>query len=249
LNDIEWLREQGAKKVFLKTGAYRPEIVAFTLKCASQAKIDTVTFDGAGGGTGMNPVPMMQECVTPTVYLESQVLKCAEILKKKGKYVPDLVMAGGFVNETQIFKAIAMSNFGDEPLVKAISTARAPIAAAMKSDYFSELAKKQKLPKKFTDDYGSDPEKFFIVTPNLKKKYPQAKIGKDIPWSTVGVYTYFTDRIGIGLKQLMAGCRKWNLNLLGREDLASLTERASEVTGIPTIDKIEQEKMERILEF
>jgi len=28
VEDVEWLREQGAKKVFLKTGAYRPEVVA-----------------------------------------------------------------------------------------------------------------------------------------------------------------------------------------------------------------------------
>jgi len=34
-------------------------------------KIDAVTFDGAGGGTGMSPVPMMDECATPTVYLEA----------------------------------------------------------------------------------------------------------------------------------------------------------------------------------
>ncbi|MHA1832875.1 MAG: glutamate synthase-related protein, partial [Candidatus Baldrarchaeia archaeon] len=62
IEDVEWLREQGAKKVFLKTGAYRPEVVAWTLKVASEAKIDAVTFDGACGGTGMSPVPMMDEC-------------------------------------------------------------------------------------------------------------------------------------------------------------------------------------------
>jgi len=28
IEDVEWLREQGTKKVFLKTGAYRPEVVA-----------------------------------------------------------------------------------------------------------------------------------------------------------------------------------------------------------------------------
>ncbi|MEM2851525.1 MAG: FMN-binding glutamate synthase family protein, partial [Candidatus Bathyarchaeia archaeon] len=67
LEDIDWLREQGAKIVTLKTGAYRPSAVAFTMKLASEAKIDAVTFDGAGGGTGMSPVPMMDEMSTPTV--------------------------------------------------------------------------------------------------------------------------------------------------------------------------------------
>jgi len=247
VEDIEWLREQGAKKVFLKTGAYRPEVVAFTFKCASEAKIDMLTFDGAGGGTGMSPVPMMQECSTPTVYLEAQVLKCAELLKKKGKHIPDIAMAGGFVNETQIFKSIAMSNFGDGPHIKAISMARAPITAAMKSDYFAELADCKKLPKKFADEYGEKPETFFIVAKNLEKKYPKVKLGKDIPWGAVGIYTYFTERIGVGLKQLMVGCRKWKLNLLNRDDLGSLTLRANEITGIPLIEEIEQKKMESIL--
>ena len=90
IEDAEWLREQGAKKIFLKTGAYRPSAVAFTMKVASETKIDHITFDGAGGGTGMSPVPMMDEMSIPTVYLEAWVLKCAQILKKKGKHVPDL---------------------------------------------------------------------------------------------------------------------------------------------------------------
>src|SRR3990170_3346015 len=96
LEDIDWLRNQGAKHVILKTGAYRPSAVAFTMKLASEAKIEAVTFDGAGGGTGMSPVPMMDEMSTPTIYLEAQVLKCCEILRKKGRFVPETIMAGGF---------------------------------------------------------------------------------------------------------------------------------------------------------
>jgi len=193
----------------------------------------------------MSPVPMMNEASTPTVYLEAQVLKCAEILKKKGKYVPDLVMAGGFVNETQIFKSIAMSNLkGTGPLVKAIAVARSGLTAAFKGRYFTELAKQGKLPKKFADLYGTKPEKFFIAYPELKEQ-----IKKGLPWSAVGVYTYFTDRIGIGLKQLMAGSRKFKLNTLDRGDIASLTERAAEITGIPLIDHFENDTMEQILDF
>ena len=101
----------------------------------------------------MSPVPMMDEMSTPTVYLEAQILKCAEILRRKGKHVPDLIMAGGFINETQIFKAIAMSNFGDGPYIKAILMGRSPITAVMKAEYFCELAEKGKLPKDFRDRY------------------------------------------------------------------------------------------------
>ncbi|MEM2877968.1 MAG: glutamate synthase-related protein [Candidatus Hadarchaeales archaeon] len=243
VEDVEWLREQGAKHVTLKTGAYGPEDVAWTMKVASEAKVDYITFDGAGGGTGMSPVPMMNEMSTPTIYLEAQVLKCAQILKKRRKYVPDISMAGGFINETQIFKSIAMSNFGNGPLVKAITMARAPLTAVMKASYFVELSKNGKLPKDFADEYGSTPEKFFVCAPELKKK-----TGKDVLPTGVGLYTYLVDRIGVGLKQLMAGCRKWKLDLLGRDDLLALSARAEEVTGIPTPDHAAEKILERILD-
>ncbi len=250
VEDIEWLRDNGAKKVFLKTGAYNPAVVAFTLKCASLAGIDMLTFDGAGGGTGMSPVPMMNECSTPTVYLLAQVLECIRILKEKGKHIPDIAIAGGFINEAQIFKAMAMSNLGDGngPYVKAISMARAPITAVMKSDYFMDLAAQGKLPKGFSKLYGESPEQFFFATTELKGRYGD-EVGNGIPWPAVGLYTYFVDRIGVGLKQLLAGCRKWQLDLLDRGDIAALTERASRVTGIPTIDEVGQEAMANILDF
>ncbi len=243
--DVEWLRDQGAKKVSIKTGAYRPADVAWTMKVASEAKVDYVTFDGAGGGTGMSPVPMMNEMGTPTVYLEAQVLKCAQILKRKGRYVPDISMAGGFINETQIFKCMAMGNFGDGPIVKAITMARAPLTAVMKTSYFSELAKEGRLPREFAERFSSDPRKFFIMSPKLEKEYGERF--KDIPWGGIGLYTYLTDRLGTGLRQLMAGCRKWKLSLIGRDDLTSLSEEARRITGILRPDELEIDVIEQIL--
>jgi glutamate synthase domain-containing protein 2 len=245
LEDIEWLRKQGAKKVFLKTGAYRPTAVAYTMKFASEAKIDALSFDGAGGGTGMSPVPMMDEMSIPTVYLQAIVMRCAQMLKKKGKHVPDLVMAGGFIEETSLFKTIAMSNFGQGPMVKAVLMGRSPITAAMKSSYFKQLAAEGKLPKAFADRFGATPDKFFIATPELKAKY--GKRFAEIPLEAIGVHTYLTDRVGTGLKQLMAGNRKWKLELLSRNDLMSLTERAARVTGIPMADEVEKDAIEKIL--
>ena len=244
--DIDWLRDQGAKRIFLKTGAYRPADVAFTMKIASEAKMDAVTFDGAGGGTGMSPVPMMNEMSTPTVYLEAQVLKCAEILRKKGRHVPDIIMAGGFISETQILKSIALSNFGKGPYVKAITMGRAPLTAVMKGSYFVELGKKGKLPKSFADKYGTKPEQFFIRTPELKDQLGDRY--KEVPWEAVGLYTYLHDRIGVGLQQLLAGARKFRLDLINRNNLAALTERASKVTGIPLIEDVEKDQLESILE-
>ncbi len=246
IEDVEWLRKQGAKRVFLKIGGFRPSEVAYTMKIASEAKIDALTFDCAGGGTGMSPVSMMNEMNMPIVYLEALVLRCARILKSKGRYVPDLVMAGGFIEETSILKAISMSNFGEGPLVKAVLMARSPITAVMKSSYFLQLSKEKRLPRVFAERYGATPEKFFIATPELKKKY--AKRFSEIPLEAIGVYTYLTERVGTGLKQMMAGTRKWKLELPDRNDLMSLSERAAKVTGIPTAEEVEKDTIERILE-
>ncbi|MFP4197048.1 MAG: glutamate synthase-related protein [Methanomassiliicoccales archaeon] len=249
VEDVEQLREKGAEYVFLKTGAYRPEVVAFTMKVASEAKVDLLTFDGAGGGTGMSPVPMMNEMSTPTVHLQAQVMKCAQILKDQGRFVPDLSIAGGIVNESQIFKSMAMSNLGDGPLVKTSAMARAPLLTVMKSKYFTKLAEEGKLPKSFSDQYSSNPENFFITTHSLEHRYPDLKPGKDIPWGAVGLYTYLVDRIGEGMKQLQAGSRKFKLEYLRRDDIAALSDFASRVTGIETFDAMADRIMPGILKY
>ena len=102
------------------------------------------------------------------------------------------------------------------------------------------------MPKSFADKFGTTPDKFFIATPELKAKYGERF--KEIPWEAVAVYTYLTDRIGVGLKQLLAGNRKWKLELINRNDLMSFSERASEVTGIPMPHETEKGAIERILE-
>jgi hypothetical protein len=192
----------------------------------------------------MSPVPMMDEMGVPTVYLEAIVLKCAQILKKNGKYIPDIIIAGGFINETQIYKAIALSNFGNGPFVKAILMGRAPLTAVMKSSYFVELAEKQQLPKKFAERYGDRPEKFFLYAHNLKNIYKERF--KEIPWSAIGLYSYL-ERIKVGLQQLLAGSRKWKLNLINRNDIFALTEIASKATGIPLVYEIDNSRLENIL--
>jgi len=63
----------------------------------------------------------------------------------------------------------------------------------------------------------------------------------------MGLYNYYHEKLGTGLKQLMAGVRKWKLNLINRSDLASLTERVSKVTGIPLIEDVDADVMEKIL--
>jgi hypothetical protein len=138
-----------------------------------------------------------------------------------------------------------MSNFGDGPMVKAVLLGRSPITACMKSSYFAQLAKEGRLARTFADRFGTTPEKFFISAPKLKEQYGERF--SEIPWEGVGVYTYLHDRIGVGLMQLLAGSRKWKLDLISRKELMALTERASKVTGIPLPEDSETDEIERIL--
>ncbi len=84
-----------------------------------------------------------------------------------------------------------------------------------------------------------------IAYADLEKKY--GKEVKKIPVGAIGLYTYWHDRLGVGLQQLMAGARKWNLASISRGDIASISERATQVTGIPMIQDVEAELMARIL--
>ena len=70
---------------------------------------------------------------------------------------------------------------------------------------------------------------------------------KELPWEAIGLYSYLTDRIGVGLQQLMAGSRKWNLSLLSRNDIFAFTERAAKVTGISFAEESDEDVIKRIL--
>ena len=59
--------------------------------------------------------------------MQAIAYKFANELKAKGKFVPDLAMAGGFSLEDHIFKAIALG----APFVKAVCMGRATMIPAM----------------------------------------------------------------------------------------------------------------------
>jgi len=119
--ELERLRSLGAERVTLKTGAYSMRELAMALKWSSEAKVDLVTVDGAGGGTGMSPWRMIEEWGIPTFYLEAMTYELCCHLDAQGAYVPDIAIAGGFSTEDHIFKAIAMA----APYVKAVCMGRA----------------------------------------------------------------------------------------------------------------------------
>ena len=237
INEVERLRNIGAKYVTLKTGAYRPADLARAVKYASEAKIDLLTVDGAGGGTGMSPWRMMNEWGIPTVYIECLLHEYLSWLGKKGAFIPSCAIAGGLALEDQIFKAIALGS----PYIKAVCIGRATLSAIMVGKANGEKLSEAHEGSK---EYQEALVQTFANVAELKSRY-----GKDfekIPPSAIGMYNYYA-RLTTGLQQLMAGTRKFRLDLIERNDLVSLTREAAEVSGIPYIMDADREEVERIL--
>jgi len=238
--EVERLRKLGAKYVTLKTGAYRPRDLALAVKLASNAKIDLLTVDGAGGGTGMSPWRMMNEWGVPTVYLEALLYNCLQKLDQKGAFIPSCAIAGGIVLEDQIFKALALG----APYIKAICMGRATMTATMVANTVGEMVKSRKVIPTVLSRYGDTIDQIFVAATSLKGKF-----GKDfekIPPGAIGMYTFY-ERIGTGLKQFMAGERKFALEYLSRDDIFALTREAADVTGISYVMDADKEEMDEIL--
>ncbi len=232
-------RAVGAKFLSLKTGAYRVSDLARAIRYASDAGIDLLTIDGAGGGTGMSPWRMMNEWGIPTIYLQSLAFRFASKLHAKGKYVPDLAIAGGFSLEDHIFKALALG----APYFKAVCMGRALMIPAFVGKNIGRWIKDEKLPPEMKK-YGDVPERIFITYEQLRSKF-----GKDfarLPFGAIGMYT-FADRLKLGLQQIMAGARKFSLDHIDRNDVVALTKECSEVTGIPYVMESDLEEADRIL--
>jgi len=237
--EVEELRKAGAKFVTLKTGAYRSVDLARAIKYASEAKIDLLTIDGAGGGTGMSPWRMMNEWGIPTIYLQSLAYQYAQRLDAKGAFVPDLGIAGGFSMEDHVFKALAMG----APYFKGVCMGRATMIPAMVGKNVGKWMEEGSLPKEIAR-YGDNTERIFEAAPELMGKYKDRFT--DLPLGAVALYGY-CDRIATGLRQLMAGARKFSLPLLSRNDLISLTEEATKVTGISYVMDSDKEEADKIL--
>jgi glutamate synthase domain-containing protein 2 len=224
LEEVDRLRDIGFKRVTLKTGAYSMVELAMALRYSSEAKIDLLTIDGAPGGTGMSPWPMMNEWGIPSFYLQSLANEFAGKLDKKGYRVPDLAMAGGFSDEPGVFKALAMGS----PYFKAVCMGRGLMIPGMVGKNVEKWIKEGDLPKTVSK-YGNNIEEIFVCYEELKEKYGARM--KDIPMGAVGIYTY-SQKFRTGLQQIMAGSRNFRLSTMSRDDLMALTPEAAEVSGI-----------------
>jgi len=238
--EVKRLRDLGFKRITLKTGAYGLRELAMALRWGANAKIDLITLDGAGGGTGMSPWRMMEEWGMPSLYLHAAAYEFCQKLANKGERVPDIAFAGGFSSEDGVFKALALG----APFTKAVCMGRALMIPGMVGKNIEQWLKDSKLPNTVSQ-FGSTPEEIFIYYEDVKSIVGADEM-KNIPLGAVGIYS-FSEKIRVGLQQLMAGARCFSIPAITRRQLMSLTEECTKVTKIPYLMDAYREEAEKIL--
>ena len=223
------LRGLGAQRICFKTGPFDPRDIARILEIASDAGVDLVTLDGAGGGTGHSPVKMMNEWGMPTVTLETLVWRLLSSWEKSGRPRPPVAMAGGFATEDQVYKGLALG----APHVGTIALGRGAMAAASVGRQVGEALRQGTVPKEYAR-FGSTVEELFADFRVLRGVYGDD--ASHIPPGALGVYSYLS-RVSVGLQQLMALNRKFALRHIDRVDIVPLTELAAKVTGLPSYEE------------
>ncbi|MBN1832542.1 MAG: FMN-binding glutamate synthase family protein [Deltaproteobacteria bacterium] len=247
---VEYLRSIGFKRITLKTGSYGMEELAMAIKFATDAKLDLLTIDGSGGGTGMSPWNMMQSWGVPSINLHSKAYEYAGILAGKGQKVVDLSFAGGFALEDHIFKALALG----APFTRLVCMGRGiMIPGFVGSNIEGALHREKKasvnghwseLPKSVLE-VGSSAKEIFASYFDVEKKVGKDEM-KNIPYGAIAFYT-LADKLACGLQQLMAGARKFSLDKITRFDLMSGNRETAAETGIPHVADCNDENAKKIL--
>ncbi len=250
MKSVEGLRNLGYKRISLKTGAYGMEALAMSLRFSADAKLDLLTIDGAGGGTGMSPWNMMQQWGVPSLSLHAKTYEYAKIMDEKGIDVPDISLAGGFAREDHLFKVLALC----APYAKTVCMGRAPmipgyvganLTGALDHDRKEEVnGCWDKLPPSVLE-YGTKPEEILVGWEDVKKKVGADEM-KNIPLGAVAMYNY-ADKLACGLQQFMAGARKFKLSEIERSDLMAANRETAEETGIEYMSDAQNESAMSIL--
>ncbi len=248
MESVAYLRKLGFKRITLKTGAYGMENLAMAIRFSADAKLDLLTIDGAGGGTGMSPWNMMEHWGIPSLALHAKTYEYCKILESKGIKVPDISFAGGFAREDHLFKALALG----APFSKLVCLGRAPMIAgflgsniegALNPEKRAELnGHWENLPKSVLE-YGKYPEEIFSQWEAVKNKVGADEM-KNIPFGAIAMCGY-ADKLAGGLQQFMAGARKFSLDTVSRNELMSANRETEEITGIPFMtDALNEEALQ-----
>ena len=250
MSAVEYLRSLGFKRISLKTGSYGMEELAMAIKFASDAKLDLLTIDGSGGGTGMSPWNMMQSWGVPSINLHSKAYEYASILAAKGQKVVDMSFAGGFALEDSIFKGLALG----APFTKLICMGRAimvpgfvgaNIEGALYPERRGDLCGHWAELPKSVREVGSNAKEIFAGYFDLEKRLGKDEM-KKIPYGAIAFCTLM-DKLSCGLQQLMAGARKFKLNQIRREDIFAGNRETAQETGVLHMADANDQSAKKIL--
>lgn len=250
MESVAYLRGLGFKRITLKTGSYGMEALAMAMKYATEAKLDLLTIDGSGGGTGMSPWNMMETWGIPSINLHAKAYEYAQILAAKGEKVVDLSFGGGFAREDHLFKALALG----APFAKLICLGRPVMIPGFLGSNIEGVLKPERkdtvngnwneLPKT-VQEYGTSAEEIFAGYHDVKAKVGADEM-KNIPYGAIAMWT-LADKLAAGLQQLMAGARRFNLREISREDLMAGNRETERETGIPFMTDVLDETAKKIL--
>lgn len=250
MKSVTYLRKLGYQKISLKTGSYGMEALAMAMKFATEAKLDLLTIDGAGGGTGMSPWNMMETWGVPSLLLHSKAYEYASILAAQGQKVVDIAFAGGLAREDHIFKALALG----APFTKMICMGRAAmIPGFLGSNIEGAInpARREQVNGNWetlapsVKEIGSKPEEIFAGYYDVQMKVGPKEM-KNIPYGAIAMWT-LADKLAGGLQQLMAGARKFSLKDISRDDVFSANRETERETKIPFITDVMDERAKVIL--
>jgi len=250
LEKVGYLRSLGFERISLKTGSYGMEALAMAIRYASLAKLDLLTIDGSGGGTGMSPWNMMETWGVPSILLHAKARQYASLLAASGQPVADMSLAGGFAREDHVFKALALG----APFAKLVCMGRAiMIPGFLGSNIEGVLHPERRqrvhgnwedLPKSVSS-LGSSPEQLFATWHTLKGQLGAEEMDR-IPFGAVATFTLL-DKLGAGLQQLLAGARKFSVQAISRDDIVAANRETQRETGIAYVTEAEDAIARRIL--
>jgi hypothetical protein len=250
MKTVDYLRKLGFKRISLKTGSYGMTELAMAIKFATDAKLDLLTIDGSGGGTGMSPWNMMQSWGVPSINLHSKAYEYASMLAARGEKVVDMSFAGGFALEDGIFKGLALG----APYTKLICMGRAIMIPGFLGTNIEGVlnpGKKEeifgnwdKLPKTVSS-IGENAEEIFASYFDVEKQVGKDEM-KHIPYGAIAFWT-LADKLACGLQQLLAGARKFSLDQITRGDIFSANRETAKETGILHVSDINDEMAKKII--
>lgn len=193
---------------------------------------------------------MMEHSGVPSILVHSKAYEYSKILADRGEFTADLSFAGGLARADHIYKALALG----APFCKIITLGRSImipgfVGSNIEGALYPERKAKvngawDKLPT-VVQECGNTPEEIFEGYADFKNMVG-ADMMKNIPLGAVAIWTYI-DKLIVGMQQLMAGARSFDIASISRNDIASANRETEKETGVPFITEAQDDVAKQIL--